>query len=304
MNEVRKGLTRRDFLRGTVGAAVVGASGIAVGQETAPAPAAVDTAARAKVVLIRDAGVLDANGNVDAAIVQRMLDDGVTALLGESDVVAAWKRLVKPMDTVGIKSNEWRFTRTPTELEDAIKRRVMDAGVPADRISIGDRGVLRDPIFQNATALINTRPMRSHHWSGVGSLLKNYIMFSESPPSWHEDSCANLAGLWELPIVKGKTRLNVLVMFSPLFHSKGPHNYNKEYVWDYKGLLIGTDPVAVDATGLRIIQAKRKAHFGDDLPLPISPKHIRVAQDKFRLGIADPDRIDVQKLGWTEGILI
>jgi hypothetical protein len=60
-----------------------------------------------------------------------------------------------------------------------------------------------------ATALINARPMRSHHWAGVGSLIKNYIMFIPEPISIHPDSCADLASIWDLPVVKGKTRLKV-----------------------------------------------------------------------------------------------
>jgi len=36
-------------------------------------------------------------------------------------------------------------------------------------------------------------------------------------------------------VVKGKTRLNVLVMFTPQFHSFGPHSFNPKYVWKYYG---------------------------------------------------------------------
>lgn len=257
-----------------------------------------------RVVLVRDINVLDDQGIVNSSVLGRMLDDAVIALTEESDVSKAWKRVVSPDDTVGIKSNVAGPPRTPPELENVIRDRVVAAGVDPSRVAVDDRGVLNNPVFQKATALINVRPMRSHHWAGVGSLLKNYIMFSDNPPSWHEDSCANLAGLWELPIVRGKTRLNILVMLTPLFHSKGPHNYNKAYVWDYKGLLVGMDPVAVDATGLRIIEAKRLEFFGEYQALPVSPKHIKLAETKFGLGIADPARIHVTKLGWEDGILI
>lgn len=300
MSMNHKELTRRDFLRGTASVTLAGAAGTSALAQGTVTP----TAQKSKVVLVRDPNAVDADERPDAQVLQKMLDDAVAALLGETEPVAAWKRLVQPDETVGIKSNVGGPPRTPPQLEAAIKRRLIDAGVSANRIAIDDRGVLRNPIFQEAAALINTRPMRTHHWSGVGSLIKNYIMFSDDPPSWHGDSCANLAGLWDLPMVKGKTRLNILVMLTPLFHSKGPHNFQKRYTWAYKGLLVGSDPVAVDATGLRILKAKRRAHFSKDEPLVISPKHIRVAQDKFHLGIADPDRIDLKKLGWTEGMLI
>jgi len=316
MEKSRKGLTRRDFIKGAAGAVLAGAAGsassCACNQETKTkeqaktdeAPGETAPELRSKVVLVRDENVLGENRALNADVLVRMLDDGVMALLGESDAAAAWARLLDPSDTLGIKSNVWRFLRTPVVLEQAIKQHALDVGIPEERIGIGDRRVLSDPVFQKATALINARPLRTHHWSGVGSLIKNYVMFSPRPSSWHDDSCADLAGLWDLPEVKGKTRLNILVMLTPLFHGKGPHHFQAEYTWEYKGLIIATDPVAADATGVRIMAARRKIHFGEDMPFSTSPKHIDVAEKKFALGVADPSRIDVVKLGWKEDILI
>jgi hypothetical protein len=146
--------------------------------------------------------------------------------------------------------------------------------------------------------------MRTHDWSGLGTLIKNYIMFVPDPPRFHPDSCADLAALWQLPVVKGKTRLNVLVMLTPLFHSVGPHGFNPTYVWKYNGLLVGLDPVAVDTTGARIIQARRREFFGEDRPINPPAKHIELADTRHHLGTADPAKIELVKLGWTEGILI
>jgi hypothetical protein len=205
---------------------------------------------------------------------------------------------------VGIKSNVWQFLPTPKDLEAAIQKRLRWLGVTEDRMSVDDRGVRSNPVFEKATALVNVRPLRTHHWAGVGTCIKNYIMFSAIPFSWHVDSCANLGGLWELPEVRGKTRLNILVMLTPLFHGKGPHHFHAKYTWPYSGLIVGTDPVAVDATGVLIIDAKRKEYFGKDEPLGVPPKHIRVAETKYHLGVSDPNRIDVKKIGWMDGVLI
>ena len=308
--------TRREFLRSAATAAVAGSAGISAFSRDAPqtgpaTPAGGERAAskrpvpgRAKVVLVRDPDALDAGRKPRAEVVARMLDLGVAALMGESSAEAAWARLIKPADTVGIKSNAWRFLNTTPEIEGAIRRRVLGAGVEEDRVAVDDRGVLENRVFLRSTALINARPMRTHHWAGVGSCIKNYIMFSPDPPSWHDDACANLAGLWDLPAVREKTRLNVLVMLTPLFHGKGPHDFDPRYTWEYRGMILGTDVVAVDATGLRILEAKRREFFGEDPPFATSPKHIRVAQEKFRLGVADPARIEIMRLGETEGALI
>ena len=180
----------------------------------------------------------------------------------------------------------------------------MGAGVPEKNIGIRDRGIRNDSIFKNATALINVRPMRTHYWSGVGSLIKNYILFDKKPSAYHPDTCADLAKIWKSPLVEGKTHLNILVLFTPLFHGSGPHHFNPKYTWAYKGMLVGTDPVAVDSTGVRILLAKRKEFFGEERPLNPPPKHIFLADTRHQLGTANPQKIELIKLGWKEGILI
>jgi hypothetical protein len=292
-------LTRRQLIKDTAKAGIGGAflltPGISMfgGDE-----------AKTRVILIRDEKAVDADGNENPQILRQMLDDAVLKLVGGADIKESWRKIIKPGDIVGIKSNEWGYLHTPSALEGWLKKRVIEAGVNADNISINDRGVLRDPVFEKSTALINIRPMRTHAWSGVGSLLKNYIMFTDRPSSYHPDSCADLAKLFELPLVKGKTRLNILVMLTPLFHGIGPHHFNKKYVWPYRGLIVSLDPVAADSVGLRIIQAKRKEFFGEDKPLSPPARHIYLADTRHHLGTADPKKIELIRIGYKKNILI
>jgi hypothetical protein len=294
-----KQMTRRQFIEGSSAAAL--GSTLLLGS---PAELLAQSEKLSKVILVRDPEVLDNDGTPRQKVVLEMLDRAVTALTGTSDPVEAWKGIIRPDDVVGIKSNVWTYIPTTTQVEQAIKRRVMDAGVAEEDIAIDDRGVLENPVFGRATALVNARPMRAHHWAGVGSLIKNYIMFVPDPYNHHADACADLATIWNLPMVKGKTRLNILVMLTPQFHAVGPHGFNTKYVWRYNGFLVGFDPVAVDATGLRIIQAKRREHFGEDRPLTPPAKHIMVADTRYQLGTADPDRIDLVKIGDTENAFV
>ncbi len=294
-----KSYTRRKFLKDSTSAAVAGALYMGSGS-----PLFAQNGEKSKVVLVRDSKVLDENYKVNGPVIQNMLDEGVTKLLDISDPASAWKSIIKPDDIVGIKTNSWNYLPTPAELEQSIKKRVMDAGVAEDRIGIRDRGLLNDDIFTNATALINTRPMRTHYWAGVGSLIKNYIMFVPRPSDWHNDTCADLGKLLELPMVKGKTRLNVLVMLTPLFHGSGPHHFNPKYIWAYNGLVIGTDTVACDAVGVTILQNKRKEFFGEESPLNPPPKHIFLADTRHGVGTADLSRIELVTLGDKEGLLI
>jgi hypothetical protein len=170
--------------------------------------------------------------------------------------------------------------------------------------AVDDRGVLENPVFQRAPALINTRPLRVHNWSGLGTCLKNLIMFVPRPPEYHADSCALLGALWKLPELEGKVKLNILVMITPQFHGVGPHSFSKEYIWPYGGLIVGIDPVAVDATGARIIQAKRDLYFGESRPISPPAHHIEIAGSRYGLGVSDPDAIDLVRLGWQDEALI
>jgi len=259
---------------------------------------------KTKVILIRNKDVIDDNNIVNQDIIQEMLDQAVVKLTKSESVSDAWSKIINPDDIVGIKSNVWKYLSTPVELENAIKKRIIEVGVKQKNVTIEDRGVLYNNVFKNSTALINVRPLRTHNWSGVGSLLKNYIMFSPNPSSYHNDTCADLAKVWELPEVKGKTRLNILVMLTPLFHGVGPHHYNKNYTWQYKGLLVGFDPVAVDSVGVRILQAKRKKYFKEDRPINPPVKHVFLADTRHGLGTSDPEKIELIKLGWDEDLLI
>jgi hypothetical protein len=298
MAEKTDGLTRRRFFKGAGLAAVGGAVGLAGAED------GIRGAQRtSRVVLIRDEQAVSEAGVIDGARIQTMMDQAMISLFGMEDPADCWKLIIKPDDIVGLKTNVWRRLPTPPELVQVLRRGVMGAGVPTENIDEGDRDVLKKDVFKRATALINCRPMRTHSWSGVGSLIKNYITF-DNPPDYHADACADLAKLWELPIVKGKTRLNVLVMLTPQFHNVGPHHFDSKYTWPYKGLIVSTDPVSADALGLRIIQAKRREAFGEDRPLHPTAHHIQRAETVHTLGVADMDRIDLVRLGWEANALI
>jgi hypothetical protein len=233
-----------------------------------------------------------------------MLDEAVVALLDAPSPDEAWRQLIAPDDVVGVKSNVWDRLRTPRSLEEAIRARVRGVGVAAGDVAVDDRGVLRNPVFDRATAMVNVRPMRSHHWSGLGTCIKNMIMFVPRPPEYHGDACASLGAIWQLPRVKDKVKLNILLMLTPQFHGVGPHSYSKEYVWPYYGMIVGIDPVAVDATGARIMQARRNIYFGEERPISPRPHHIVYADTRYGLGNSDPDRIELIRLGSEKGILM
>jgi len=77
----------------------------------------------------------------------------------------------------------------------------------------------------------------------------------------------------------------------PLCHG-GPQ-VNPQYLWNYAGIIVGTDGVAVDRVGLDIIQKRRNEVRGEEWPVSPPPKHVAVASTKYHLGEANLDRIEV-----------
>ena len=286
-------MIRRDFLKDS--AVVVAGTAIGLPKRQSE---------KSRVVLIRHQNAVQAGSRFNAEVIHQMLDDAVVALLDKDTAVEAFSSLIKPGEIVGIKSNVWSYLPTPAELEQAIKRRVMDAGVREEDIAIDDHTVKENPVFQNSTSLVNVRPLRTHYLSGVSGVIKNYIMFNDSQAALHPNSCEDLGTTFNLPMVKGKTRLNILSCLTPQFHGRGPHHFSRRYVWDYKGLLVSRDPVAVDAIALELLKAKRREVLGPGRELPPVPIHIEAADKKHGIGTSDLNNIELVKLGWEEGVIL
>ena len=62
--------------------------------------------------------------------------------------------------------------------------------------------------------------------------------------------------------------------------------------------------MAVEAVGLKIIQAKRDALRGEPWPLSPPPICIEAADKVYKLGNSRFDNIDIRLIGWDEDALI
>jgi len=118
------------------------------------------------------------------------------------------------------------------------------------------------------------------------------------------DYLDKVSGMSKLPVCAGKTRLNILVVLTPLFHSIGPHQYDPEAVWDYRGMLVSTDPVAVDALGVRLLEEMRNRFYERPPRGGTSTKHVGLADTRHGIGIANLEEIELIKIGWLEDTLI
>ncbi len=294
-----------------------------------PPPGARSGPLRAVVALGRRAGLTSATGALDPRRLAEALGAAVARAAGESTPVAAMRRLFQPKDVVGIKVNclGGRGVATRPEVALQLAAWLQAAGVAADRIYIWDRsdrelraagytlstrgvrifgtneawGDLVDwgpsasrfatALDQDLTALISCAMLKDHALAGVSLSMKNWYGVVHNPNKLHEDGCTPFVpALSAQPRIRGKLRLNVVDGSIAQCHggpSRAPH-----WAWPFSGFLASTDPVAIDAVGWRLIEARRK-----DVGLPTltrearEPRHIAAASG-LGLGVADPARIE------------
>ncbi|MGB7294490.1 MAG: DUF362 domain-containing protein [Candidatus Aminicenantales bacterium] len=289
----KRSLTRRDFLQGTLGAAV-GASVLGT-KWLEPAQKA---AGSSLVAIVRNEKAMDSSNIVNTEVLKTMLDDVLTRVTGKTTAKDAWRSLLKADDTIGLVPTP-HLNPTHTEVVDAVKGSLIAAGFPENKILAAQGGPDKP---KPCTALIGLPGLKAHWLTGIGTVMKLYILYSGNPRNYHDADSAKLGEIWNLPFVKGKTRLVLVDALHPLF-DKGPQ-VDPRYKWAYNGLIAGTDPVAVETVCLRIIMEKRKADKGEPWPLSPPPLCVEAADKEYGLGTSDWSKIKVDLSGWTENALL
>lgn len=300
MNNKRRILTRRDFIKDTTYGALgitfgLGAGTLLAGQK----PFAAENPL-SRVVLVRNENAVNTDGTINSETVKQMIDKGMQTLAGESDILKAWQKYINPDARVGVKYTRCSWMRIPTEQEtvDAIINRLTEMEIPADKIHSGDYGL---PVA-SCDVLINVPSVKVHTLTGIAASIKNYINFTDKPSAYHHEGSVRLGEAWMLPDVKGKTRLIIVDMLKPYF-GPGPQ-INPLHRWNYSGIMIGTDPVAIDTICTKICQEKRNLFKGEEWLIAPPPESLSAADKKYNLGTSDPFKINLQRIGWEKGMLI
>ena len=318
------GLSRREFLEVLAAGAVASVAGVGAARTFAADPAAPAEAGapapppRSRVVLVRHAEVLIREYRVNPPVIRQMLDRAVVELTGRAEEKAAWQTLGRADDFVVIKHNSMgRPTlHSHTELNEAVAARLaayagcdpkkvlaVDRTVPgpfgelSDAFALPSRGLktrLRRLYTDAATAIVNVSVLKTHWGDGMSGPLKNHLGSVNNPASFHGwapgQMARSLPELNALAPLRTKTRLCILDAVRPLY-AGGPAD-DEQYRWDYRGLIVGADPVAVTAVGMRILEARRAEAQGKEWPLSAAREMVAYAQ-QINLGNADPLRVDL-----------
>jgi uncharacterized protein (DUF362 family) len=110
--------------------------------------------------------------------------------------------------------------------------------------------------------IINLPVLKHHQSAGVTIALKNMSHgFVNNVNRSHMTPTANACGMFipsvvSLPIIRQKVVLHIVDAVRASYHG-GP-SARPQFIWEPKTLYFGTDPVALDKTGLKVIDAKRQ----------------------------------------------
>jgi hypothetical protein len=217
---------------------------------------------------------------------------------GKPSPTDAWRSLVTATDVVGLVTTD-HLNPTHPELVAAVREALVAAGTASDRIRMAQGG---PDAARPCTALVALPALKAHWLTGIGTVLKNYITYSGSPSRYHVADSVKLGEIWLLPHVKGKTRLVVVDALRPLC-DKGPQP-DPRYMWDYRGLVGGTDPVALETVCLKVIESKRQELRGEPWPLSPPPLCVAAADEKYGLGTSRWSEIALERIGWSAEALV
>jgi uncharacterized protein (DUF362 family) len=145
-------------------------------------------------------------------------------------------------------------------------------------------------LTEQCTACINIPLLKDARGAGVSASLKNHYGTIDNPRDMHESHCTN-PGIPEvntIPVIREKQRLIICDALMGLYDG-GPW-WQAANAWPYGGLVVGTDPVAVDTVLLGILDEKR---ISEKLE-PIGERAVHVAlAAKLGLGTDDIANIEI-----------
>ncbi len=289
---MKDSITRRDFLKGTVGVAGLALYG-------APVLAAAESkGAKSIVAIARSSQALTDDLQVNTAAATEILRTSVAQAAGTASAEEAWKKLFRPTDIVGIVTSK-AVNPTHMEIVDLVKADLKAIGVPEDNFRLPQKNI---DMAKECSALIALPALKAHWLTGIGTVLKLYIMYSGKASSYHNEDSAKLGEIWNLDFIKGKTKLTLIDALQ-VTCDKGPQ-VDPRYRWTYGGIIASTDPVAAEAVGLKIVQTKRDEIKGEPWPLSPAPVCVEAADRQYRLGTSDFAKIEIKKSGWNQGWLV
>ncbi len=264
-----------------------------------------------------------------------MLNNSVAQFTGLDDARQVWGSLFKPQERVAIKVNSIINGSTHVALAMAVVECLQDAGVPSAQITLYDRSSneLRQAGFPvssqgndlrcegtdgrfvegwkvggvsarlsqvlvDCDALINIPILKAFSIGGLSFAMKNHYGSVDSPGRFHGTNFTG--GVTSLNALEPISRRTRLIIGDVLTQETHRDLVNYLVVGGPKAILVGNDPVAMDAVGLQMAKTAL-ALLGLNLGAVKSPAEewLRTGAD-LGLGKCDLAQIKVDEVILTE----
>jgi len=147
-------------------------------------------------------------------------------------------------------------------------------------------------LSDECTAMINVAVPKSHRLSGFTCSLKNHYGTIDNPSKYHTNKCTGpgIAEVNTISMIRSKQKL--VICDALLVVTEGGPRWSRRFTKPYGGILVGTDPVAVDTVALRILDERRAADGMETIADGVL--HLPLAA-KLGVGTNDFSRIELIK---------
>lgn len=151
-------------------------------------------------------------------------------------------------------------------------------------------------ITRYCTALINVPVLKDHDLAGVSVALKNNYGVIHNPNRYHDNNCdPYVAHLNSISYLINKQRLVICDAITAQCHGGPAHK--SSWTWGFGGLLVSTDPVALDTVGADIIERRRKEVGLPSLLEAKRPPRWLDTAHSMGLGVGKLSSITVKEIG-------
>lgn len=259
---------------------------------------------------------------IHETLLREMIDEAVRLSTRTGSPGEGWNKLIKPDEVIGVKFNEIGrevigttepfagqvveslkragfapdriiLIEAPAKLTQQLKTRPCPIGFAGARVSFGSGEDELAAVLQEVGAIVNVPFMKTHNIARMTCCLKNLShALIRRPKLCHANGCSPfVADILSLPQIRPKLRIHIVNALRAVFQG-GPLP-DKEELWRHSGILVGTDPVAVDQVATDLINDER-ARRG----LPVigdregHVPHVRSAAERG-LGTDDQDYISL-----------
>jgi uncharacterized protein (DUF362 family) len=216
------------------------------------------------------------------AVCERLQQAGIAA----GDIVI-WDRLNRDLEKAGYEINDGRR---------GVRCFGNDAlGFEPELAAFGAVGSLVcRTLTRVCDAVINMPVVKDHSIAGVTVALKNMFGAIHNPNKYHLDvGNPYIPDVYALPGIASKVRW--IVCDATTVQYEGGPSYLPYWAWAFDGVIVGSDPVALDHTGWQLIERKRAQEGIESLSeADRRPAYLDTAADAaHRLGTNDPNRIEL-----------